>query len=450
MVAVLSGGRAVLGGFSSPCQHDPVNQVQSGPVERRGAIDVARSASLILVVVAHLVMVVLDRGPDGALRGVNLFEIHPGLEWLTMISPMPLFFVASGWANVGSPIDSRLQRTRTMLTLGTVLVVIWSLAMLTERLVTGDNGIIADGARISTQPMWFLTAWIPFTIGSSFLTRCSRRIVPVVGGCLGAMILIDVARFAFDAPRWIGFPGFFVAWAIPWLMGAWWRQRCDRADSGGSVLNERRIGVRIAAVAAATVFVLAVFLGYHVALIDAVPGNRSNTTPPTLFTAVASLLQVGLFMIAARSLDAVAARRAAFIRSLNGVAPGLYVWHLTSLTLWAALLAAGLWAPERLSSAWWLTRPIWFALVIAGAFGFSLATRSALSRGPGGATGPSTSGSSAPARLIVAAASAVVAFGLTGLYGPDTTGMAISISLLCVVSFVSLGSRSTRAGSILS
>lgn len=426
-----------------------------GAVERRGAIDVARSASLILVVVAHLVMVVLDRDPDGALRGINLFELYPGLEWLTLLSPMPLFFVASGWANVGGSVASRLGRTRTLVTLATVLTVCWSVAALVERAASGDNGIVADGARIATQPMWFLTAWVPFTMAAPFMNRCARRIVPVVCVCLGTLALIDIARFRFDAPRWIGYPGFFLAWSVPWIAGAWWRQRNDRARRdeqgvGDRNRDELRIGAGVAAASILVAVPLVGLLGYHAALIDAVPGNRSNTTPPTLFTAVASLVQVGLFMMGARWLDSVAVRRARVIRSLNQVAPGLYVWHLTSLTLWGALLAAGLWAPGRLSWQWWLTRPLWFALVVVGALGFSLASRAALTRAFRGSD-------SAPARrpagtmiLVVATVSAVLAFGLTGLYGPDTSGMAISISLLCLVASMGFGSRRRGAAGVLS
>lgn len=396
-----------------------------GARARRGAIDIARSSSLALVVVAHLTMVVLDRAPDGSLRGVNLFELYPRFEWITMLSPMPLFFVASGWANVGSSLASRMRRVVVLLALATVVAAGWSLAALVERAVTGGNGIVADGSRIATQPLWFLTAWIPFTVFSDVLTRAARRIIPTVGTCLLLLVVTDVVRFVAGAPRWIGYPGFFIAWAVPWLMGAWWRQRHDT-----SPIHEGRTGRAIAGGSIAVAVVLVAFFSYHPALIDAVPGHRSNTTPPTLFTGVASLVQVGLFIILARSLDAVAARRDQTIRSLDAIAPGLYVWHLTALSLWGALLAAGAWAPDRLSWQWWASRPLWFAAVIATSIAFSLATRRLTTRL---VSMPVRADAGRNGVVLVPTLVATVAFGLVGLYGPDTTGMAITVTALCAV-----------------
>lgn len=391
---------------------------------RRGAIDIARSSALVFVVIAHLVMVVLDRAPDGELRGVNLFELYPRFEWLTMLSPMPLFFVASGWANAGGNRVSRTRRATVLVALATVVAVGWCIAAIAERLVTGANGIVSDGSRIATQPLWFLTAWVPFTVFAGLLDRMARRIVPAVASCLTIMVVTDAVRFAGGAPRWVGYPGFFAAWAVPWLMGSWWRRRHE-----SSQLGERRTGLGIATMSTIVAGLLVVRFGYHAALIDAVPGHRSNTTPPTLFTAVASLIQVGLFMIAARRLDMLAIRRERAIRSLDAIAPGLYVWHLTALSLCGAALAAGLWAPRRLSTGWWLSRPLWFLAIVGLSIVLSLATRKALAPMQ---SSPVTADLRGRRIVGVATISAAVAFGLTGLFGPDTTGMAVAIAGLCI------------------
>ena len=389
--------------------------------ERRGAIDAARAASLILVVVAHLAMVVLDRGPSGALRGTNLFQLYPSFEWLTLLSPMPLFFVASGWANVGSPLASRAARIRVLVTLAVVLTALWSAITVIERFATGRHGIFSDGARISTQPLWFLTAWVPLTAAGALLSRVSRRPLITVPACLLVVAAGDLARFTFDAPRWVAYPGFFFAWAIPWILGAWWRQRTER-----SPLHEMRTGSLTALIAAAVAAVLCARFGYHAALIDAVPGHRSNTTPPTLFTAVASLVQVGMFMMVAGRLDLAAGRRTTLLRRLSAIAPGIYVWHLTALSVMGALLNIGLWAPDRLSWQWWSTRPVWWTLIVALSIALSYASRSLLDA-------PRSAAAPARGRLAIGVASITVSAGLVGLYGPDTVGMATASTLLMVV-----------------
>lgn len=391
--------------------------------ERRGAIDVARSTSLVLVVVAHLVMVVIDRGPGGAVRGINLFQLYPRWEWLTALSPMPLFFVASGWANVGGTVAGRARRVTLILTLAVVLSTAWSAATLVERVVTGGNGIVSDGARVSTQPLWFLAAWIPFTLFADSLTTSSRRIGVFIVGAATVLVVGDVARFVFDAPRWVGFTGFFVAWAVPWALGSWWRQQHD-----AHTFDERVVGLVVCAGAITIAIPMVAWGGYSVALIDAVPGGRSNTTPPTLFTAVASTVQFGAFMACAPALDRIAARRSRVIRQLDTVAPGLYVWHLTALSLLGALLAAGLWAPHRLSPEWWLSRPLWWAAIVALAIAFALASRT-LTR----VVEQSASGTVTRDRVVIAAFASGLAFALAGLYGPDTTGMAIAIPTLALL-----------------
>lgn len=352
----------------------------TGPAQRRGAIDVARVVALLVVVLGHLSLAVIDRGPDGALRGANLIALHPGWLWVTALSPMPVFFAAGGWANSTSTLGHAARRLRTIVGLATFVVTLWSVASIVELLVRGDGGIVADGARIATQPLWFLAAYVPFASFGSTLTRAARRPLASVGACLVALAVLDVARFGFGAPRWVAWPGFFAAWGVPWLLGAWWRTRAD----GWHPRTEQLVGLTFAVGGTIACAALVRWARYTPALIDAVPGRRSNTTPPTLFTAVAGVAQVGALLCAAQVLDRVAARHRRVVDRGAAAAVGVYVWHLTALSLCAALLAAGMWAPTRLSTAWWCTRPAWFALVLGVTALFTLGTARLVARsGPG-------------------------------------------------------------------
>jgi hypothetical protein len=106
------------------------------------------------------------------------------------------------------------------------------------------------------------------------------------------------------------------------------------------------------------------FAGYHPSLIDVVDGERSNTTPPTLYTAVAGMVQVGLLMVVAGGLDRVATRHRSLLDRAGAAAVGVYVWHLTALAICAGAIAAGFWAPARFSAGWWISRPLWFVVVL--------------------------------------------------------------------------------------
>jgi hypothetical protein len=326
---------------------------------RRDAIDVARVGALAMVVAGHLLLAVIDRGPDGALRGANLLSLHPDLAWLSLLAPMPVFFAAAGWANASGTVLRAAPRLRTVVGLGAVVVLVWYVPAVVERLATGERGVLGDGARIATQPLWFLAAYLPFAASGARLAALARRPVVAVGSCLVLLAVLDMARLGGDAPQWIGWFGFLPAWGVPWLLGAWWRdQRFDRR-------RERRTGALIALVAAVVGAVLVWRGGYEPALIDAVAGRRSNTTPPTLFTAVAAVAQVGVLLVLAGALDRVGARRRAVVRAGNGVAVGVYVWHLTALALCGGVVALGLPVPERSTGWWWVTRPLWWAAVLA-------------------------------------------------------------------------------------
>ncbi|HEX5616046.1 MAG TPA: acyltransferase family protein [Acidimicrobiia bacterium] len=327
---------------------------------RRDAIDVARMGALALVVLGHLALAVIDRAPDGDVRGENLLALYPDWTGLTVLAPMPVFFAAAGWANVRGSLVHRPRQLRTLVGVGAVVVGAWSAVVVIADAVGGDPGLFGDGARIATQPLWFLAAYVPFAVSGERLARAGARApVLVIGSALALLALLDAARFAFDAPSWVGWPGFFVAWGIPWIAGAWWRDRWE-----GSAFSEARTGMLLALGAATAAAVLVATFGYSAALIDTTGSGRSNTTPPTLYTAVAALAQVGLLQIVAGGLDRIGRRWRRLWARAGELAIGVYVWHLTALALCVGLVSLGGPAPSRLTAAWWWTRPVWWFLVL--------------------------------------------------------------------------------------
>jgi hypothetical protein len=380
------------------------------PPGRRGAIDVARVGALVMVVLGHLSLAVIDRGPDGAIRGANVLALHPDLVWLAMLAPMPVFFAAAGWANATATPRSAAPRLRTLVGLAVVVVVSWSTLSMLEYVVFG-GGAIADGARIATQPLWFLAVYVPLAAFGSDVARWAEHPVVAVGGSLAVLAALDVARFGYGAPDAIGWPGFFLAWGVPWLIGAWWRRRWQAGWR-----HERRTGAALVVIGSVCAVGLVLFAGYHPALIDAVEGQRSNTTPPGLFTATAAIVQVGLLMMVATWLDRLAELHRGLFDRGGEASVAVYMWHLSALALCAAVLAAGVWAPERFSGAWWLTRPLWFAAVL-GVTALLVAATSWV-RGRLGAqieTGPPSD-----LRIVLGVICVTIGAGTIGLLGPRT------------------------------
>jgi hypothetical protein len=407
--------------------------------EHRDAVDVARVLALLIVVVGHLTLAVIDR-TDGSVRGANLLALHPEWAWVAAAAPMPIFFAAAGWANAGATLITGARRLRTLVGVAAVVVGSWSCAVAMAIAVAGAPGVVGDGARIATQPTWFLAAYLPFAAAGRPLARAAaRQPVAVIGGSLAALAALDLARFGLGAPDWIGWPGFFLAWGVPWLAGGWWR---DRAATG---LREQPIGLVLAMTATAAAVVLVRTAGYAPSLIDAVEGARSNTTPPTLYTAVVGLAQVGVLLTVARGLDAAGRRWRRLWARAGEAAVGVYLWHLSALALCGGAVALGLPVPERLTTAWWLTRPLWWGAVVAVSVGFVTATAAVRTwmQGRDGTPGAGPSAPRAVAGIVLAATGAAA----VGLRGPRTGLAALACSALFVAGWVALRGRRSRPGS---
>ncbi|HVT75665.1 MAG TPA: acyltransferase family protein [Acidimicrobiales bacterium] len=336
---------------------------------RRNAIDVARVSALIVVVLGHLTLAVIDR-PHGHIRGANLLALHPSWAFVAALAPMPVFFAAAGWAHVTSSLETASARLAALLGLGAVVVATWSVGVGIAVGLNGHAGVFGDGARIATQPLWFVAGYAPLVPLGARLGRLGRdHALAAVTIALGTLAALDVARFTFGAPEWIGWIGFYLVWGTPWLLGGWWRAR---HEAGG--FDERRVGLALMAGAVVVGTVLVLGFGYAPALIDAVPGARSNTTPPGLYTCVAAIGQVGALMTLGTWLDNIGARWRHMWDRAGELSLGIYAWHLTALSLCGAVLAAGFPAPTRLTTLWWLTRPLWYAAVLGLATLFVLAT----------------------------------------------------------------------------
>ncbi|MFM8268387.1 MAG: hypothetical protein ACKOA2_10245 [Ilumatobacteraceae bacterium] len=407
---------------------------------RRPAVDVARLGALALVVVGHLLLAVVDR-PGGEIRGDNLIALAPAWEPLAALSPMPVFFAAAGFAHATGSFARTARRLRTLAGLALVVVGGWSVAVVGTVLITGSPGIVGDGARLATQPLWFVALYAPLAAVGGRLGRLTpRHLIAGAAACLAAMAALDVVRFGLGVPddwAWLGWLGFAPAWAVPWLLGTWWRT---------ARIDERRVGAVVAIVAGVIATALVRWFGYGPALIDAIDGQRSNTTPPTLYTAVVGVAQFGVLLVVAQRLDDIGRRHD--LRRPAAAALGVYVWHLTALALCIALLALGVPAPTRFSGTWWWTRPLWWAAVLGLTAALVAATRAVGARRGRRAEVDTVDAHAIGANTIgVAPAVGVVVLGLAaagiGLEGPRSVATAVGLTAATTTAWFLLGRGTT-------
>lgn len=345
---------------------------QQAPPERNRYVDFLRALSIMAVVVGHWLVAAPHLDSSGAVVGGHLLGILPWTQWLTWgFQVMPLFFLVGGFSNAVSWSASRRQqasyshwftsRFRRLIYPVLPLFAIWTGIAMFGTMIGLDRPIVAMAAQLALIPVWFLSVYIIVTAVVPLTHAAWRRwgmtsfVALVAGG-----IAIDVLRLHFGVP-YVQFANFAFVWlAVHQLGYAWSEGRFARPATA--------LGWGLAGLCA---LLLLVFAGpYPVAMIGVPGSDLSNSMPPTIALLALGVAQAGFALAlepqARRMLESLRLWTAVVL--VNGMIMSLYLWHLTGfvLVMVGAWLLGGVGlAVEPGSAAWWLARPVWFALYIA-------------------------------------------------------------------------------------
>ncbi|RWZ51458.1 acyltransferase [Labedella phragmitis] len=350
----------------SPTRNEPrIVRPSRLPVSSRrdSAVDVARAACLVVVVLLHATMVGVS-SPGGVAVIENAMDSWSGFAAATwIVQVMPLFFVLGGfssftqwsslrWRGVSAAeyVALRLRR----LLVPAVAAIAATAAVLLALPTLGVSGDIAAtaGFRLS-QPLWFLgvyilcTAFVP--VMAALHARSPRRTL----GVLALLAVgVDVSRSTSGVDA-IGFLNLLVVWLLVQQMGFF------LADgSFGRLSGHRRFALGGGALAALVICCASGF--YSVDLFG-------NLNPPTGALVLLGVVQLCVFAASRpllRSLHS-AAPVAAAVGWINARSLTIYAWHMLVLIgLAGALLVSGMPLPDPVSPDWWATRPVWLATVV--------------------------------------------------------------------------------------
>lgn len=343
---------------------------EKAPAERNRYVDFLRAFSILAVVVGHW-LVAAPYIEDGAVNGGNLLAIIPWTQWLTWgFQVMPIFFLVGGFSNGVSWSANRrdnstyshwfTSRFKRLIYPVLPLFLIWTTFAMFGTWAGVERSIVSMAAQLALIPVWFLSVYIMITalVPLSYSLWKKMGISSVFLFILGA-IIIDIMTFVFNVPH-INFLNFAFVWLAIHQLGYAWNE--------GYFKNP--IMALAMGVMGLFVLIMLVFYGpYPVAMIG-VPGNEiTNSMPPTLALLALGIMQTGF----ALALEPLARRWLSNIKVwtsvvlINGMIMTVYLWHLTAfvLVMVAAWLLGGLGLdiiPG--TSAWWLTRPIWFLIYI--------------------------------------------------------------------------------------
>ncbi len=346
------------------------------PESRNRAIDFYRAAALTIVVLGHWLASAVYVEPDGALRFTNILELATWTHWLTwFIQVIPVFFIVGGYANwrsyqaalrsngaVGDWITARFRRLMTPIV---PFLAMWSLISVAAGLLGVDHGLVRAGSFAVVTPLWFLAVYLLVILGVPATVWLWRRLGwwSVVLG-LGLAFATDTVRYATNL-NWIGWLNFGFVWLTAHQLGYRWATESERPATAPLVIT---IPIVFGALIALTMY------GPYPTSMVGVPGaTENNTLPPTAVLAVLALLQYAVIRLAEPAARRWMHRDRPWtaVVAFHVVMMTVYVWHLPTLAI-VVLVGYGIgfgFSIEPLTTGWWLTRPIWIAVLTTALLG---------------------------------------------------------------------------------
>lgn len=404
------------------------------PPDRDRLIDLLRVTAMLVVALGHWVAAAVTVAPDGSVTGTNVLEVIPGTQWLTLLlQVMGLFFATSAWSSARSlsrhPEGSwYLSRLRRIAAPTAVYVAVWTgLTALLVPWVPADT--LAAGAGLVAVQLWFVAVIVLMFALTPVLHRLWRRHGLGLAAALAAGALaVDVAHRVAGVPL-VGWLNFALVWSVPTVLGFAWHD--------GHLSRRRARGLLAGGAVATALLVASPWLPLSMV---GVPGaEQSNNLPPSVALIALTCVHLGAVLLAADRLRAWLARPLVWagVVAANRTAMTTYLWHLTALVVLVAVLVAtggtG-WLGAVGSARWWLTRPLWLAMLILLTAPLILVFRRVEH-----ARLPAV-GDHAP-RLVVATVGLVAGAGMLAMHGFAPAGQPVSVWALAVLA----GAAAVRA-----
>ena len=340
------------------------------PSSRNRVVDLVRVFSILVVVFGHWLMAAITF-EDGAIVPGHLLELanwtHP-LTWVFQV--MPLFFFVGGYSNAlswrsarrrdetyGSWLRARLRR----LALPVVpLLMVWAIGGWLGLRLGLDWEILQLASRVALVPTWFLAAYVVIvTLAPPALALWERAGWWTIFAGVALAGVADVLSIgAGIVPA--GFLNYVFVWATVHQLGYAW------VDGEIATMSRRALML----VTGLLMTLILVRAGpYPVAMVGLDTDQITNSYPPRVTLTSLGIFQAGVILVLEPLLQRWMGRLGAWttVVAVSGRIMTLYLWHLTAMVIviGLGLLTGGLgFGIEPLSGAWWLSRPVWFAVLV--------------------------------------------------------------------------------------
>jgi hypothetical protein len=303
---------------------------QETPATRDRVVDLLRVGSLLVVVLGHILMVVVRWEGERA-HIANLLAEVPLLDLATwLLQVMPVFFAAGAIANRlsyesamarGDPWRNWVwHRVRRLVRPAVYYLAVWvGIVVVLGALMPESANTLA---RLSTQLLWFLGAYLIVIATTQWQIRLARHGFAPVVALVVVIGLTDLARFHLLGA--IGVVNFFTVWFMAATLGLVMR---DRVESGRHALAWTALGAFALNIALVAVF------PYPTSMVG-MPGERiSNMAPPTIVLALHAVVLICVVGLLWPALTRFCARARVWriVVAAGAAAMTVYLWHLTAL-----------------------------------------------------------------------------------------------------------------------
>ncbi|MEU7698882.1 acyltransferase [Streptomyces sp. NPDC039028] len=308
---------------------DLVRRVDAAtPPGRDRALDALRALAVLGVVLGHWLVTALtsDSGTFQVVSPLSRMPEFTPVSWV--FQTLAVFFLVGGRVAAAGLAGARARGTGYRVWLAVrlgrlfrpvaVVLAVWSAATLAMVLGGVPWETVHTLGRLVLSPLWFLGVFAALTAATPLVVRV-HPLWP-----LAVVLHVDVIRFGFGGPGWLGWTNVAAGWLVPYCLGTLWARGGIRERSAGCVLMVTGVP--------ATVLLIAL-VGYPASMVG-VPGAAvSNLAPPTLAAVTFGLAQCGAALLLVGPLRRSLRRPAlwAAVALVNLGAMTVFLWHQTAM-----------------------------------------------------------------------------------------------------------------------
>ncbi len=358
---------------------DALELARKAPPTRNRYVDLLRAASIVVVVLGHWLLFAPEMLPDGPVFR-NLLSATTRTHYLTWaLQVMPIFFMVGGYANAagwrsaqhrGEPYGAWLRaRLRRLLIPVLPLLAVWAVAAFLLMQAAVDPDMIRVASQAALVPVWVLATYVAVVALTPITLQAWERYgwsaIVVTGAMAGLVDLLSLG-FGIGVAAYVNY---LFVWCTVHSLGYAW------ADSRIGGVTQR---LTASAFGLTTTAALVVFGPYPVAMVGLDTAGVTNSQPPKVTLVALAVFQVGLLL----AVEGPVRRWLGQERVWGGVVllssriMTIYLWHMTAMValVGVLLLLDGLGLSAAVDTApWWLTRPLWLAVLALATLPFVIA-----------------------------------------------------------------------------